>query len=173
MRKTIELIPRSRRSASGESELSFCRASAGRLFSIIVIGLLLSCGATENETEESIDNDRPEADEEAMTDENSQYPIARDMTAEEFKARIADGGIQLLDVRTAEEYANGFIEGAVNIDFYAEDFEAQILDSLKTDVPVLVYCMAGGRSSKAMAMLEKNEFREVYNLLGGYSEWPY
>jgi len=148
----------------------------GSVYLIIVIGLLFSCGATENDAQnESVENGPiiHAEDEGGMTDENSQHQLARDLTAEEFKARITEGGIQLLDVRTPEEFANGFIEGAVNINFYAEDFETQILDSLRTDVPILVYCMAGGRSSKAMAMLKENEFSEIYNLLGGYSEWPY
>jgi len=78
----------------------------------------------------------------------------------------------LLDVRTAEEFNEGHIEGAVNIDFYGDTFENS-LDSLDPQTTVLVYCQAGGRSGQAMEMLNNKGFSEVYNLVGGYGNWPF
>jgi rhodanese-related sulfurtransferase len=110
----------------------------------------------------------------AENDQVDDGSIARDLTAEEFKKKIgSEMDIQLVDVRTPEEVAEGAIYGALNIDYMADDFESRALELLDKKKPVLVYCKAGGRSAGAMELLSSKGFVEVYNLLGGYSEWPY
>ncbi len=76
----------------------------------------------------------------------------------------------LLDVRTPEEFATGNIEGAVNIDFKASDFEQKItgLDKSKT---YFVYCLSGIRSGKAADRMSELGFTSLYTLNGGYSAW--
>lgn len=76
----------------------------------------------------------------------------------------------ILDVRTPEEVAEGFIEGASAINFYDEDFREKI-NLIQKDKPVFVYCKAGGRSAQAADMLQKNGFTKVYNLDGGIMAW--
>ena len=76
----------------------------------------------------------------------------------------------LLDVRTPEEIGKGFLTNASFINFYDESF-LQKASWIKKNQPIYVYCHAGGRSSKAAEMLIELGFREVYNLVGGYSKW--
>lgn len=76
----------------------------------------------------------------------------------------------LLDIRTPEEVSTGFLENASFINFYDEDF-LQKANWIKKNQPIYVYCHAGGRSSKAAEILLELGFREVYNLVGGYSKW--
>ena len=96
--------------------------------------------------------------------------ISKVVGGNEFKALIAVGGVQLIDVRTPGEYAAGKIGEAVNIDFFGDDFEKNIL-SLDKNLPTLVYCKSGNRSGKAAAKMKELGFREVYDLRGGYSGW--
>ena len=77
---------------------------------------------------------------------------------------------QLVDVRTPEEFKEGHLKGAVNIDFYNEDFESQI-ETLDKNKPVFVYCGSGGRSASTAAILNKAGFKEVYDLEGGIVQW--
>lgn len=78
---------------------------------------------------------------------------------------------QILDVRTKQEWnEDGFIPGALLIDFYAKDFEEQ-LSKLDKNRPVIVYCAVGGRSSKAAKKLKDAGFAKVYNLSGGIYQW--
>lgn len=81
--------------------------------------------------------------------------------------------VQLVDVRTAEEFAGGAIENAMNIDFYGDDFDTE-LTKLDKKKPVMVYCQAGapeGRSGQTMAKLKELGFQKVYELDGGYLGW--
>lgn len=76
----------------------------------------------------------------------------------------------ILDVRTAGEYADGHIPGAVMIDYYKNDFRQQI-NKLDKSKPVFVYCASGVRSSSAAKILVQSGFTEVYNLQGGINAW--
>ncbi len=75
----------------------------------------------------------------------------------------------ILDVRTQDEYSQGHVENAKNIDYYSKTFETDLnkLDKSKT---YLVYCRSGSRSSKALKIMEKLGFNEVYNI-GGIMDW--
>ncbi len=81
-----------------------------------------------------------------------------------------DKSVQLIDVRTPGEFAEGHIEGALNHDFYAADF-AQKIARLDKSRPVMVYCAAGGRSASATGQLKKLGFAKVYDLDGGMGAW--
>lgn len=76
----------------------------------------------------------------------------------------------VLDVRTPEEYAGGFIGSAINLDYYSPTFKTEIakLDKSKT---YFVYCQAGGRSKSASELMHKEGFTKVYELNGGIAEW--
>lgn len=78
--------------------------------------------------------------------------------------------VAVLDVRTPEEFADGHLEGATNIDFNAEGFEAKVakLDRAK---PYLVHCAAGGRSGKSLEIFKKLKFERIYHLADGYNGW--
>jgi phage shock protein E len=102
--------------------------------------------------------------------EQSIKTIQKDLPAKEFKENASKG--LLLDVRTPEEFAEGNISGAVNLDIYNANFSAE-LDKLDKTKPVYVYCRSGSRSSKASNMMKEKGFKEVYNLIGGYSNYPF
>ena len=76
----------------------------------------------------------------------------------------------LLDVRTDREFAMGHIRGAAQIDFYRDDFQAE-LAKLDPNVPVYVYCRSGNRSGQAAKMMKSMGFKTVYNLEGGMGAW--
>ncbi|MBM4433356.1 MAG: rhodanese-like domain-containing protein [Chloroflexi bacterium] len=76
----------------------------------------------------------------------------------------------IIDVRTPGEFAEEHIENAVNIDFNSENFRDE-LDKLDRNKTYLIYCRSGNRSGKALEVMEKVDFREVYNMSGGITEW--
>ena len=76
----------------------------------------------------------------------------------------------VLDIRTPEEYAAGYVEDAINMDYYAADFEQQ-LDKLDKNQTYLVYCRTANRSGQAMPIFEELGFKTVYNMLGGIVAW--
>ena len=87
----------------------------------------------------------------------------------EFKEFIANPDVQLVDVRTAEEYNAGHIPGSINIDVLKGHEELAV--SLDPERPVALYCRSGRRSETAGQVLEKVFFRNVVDLKGGYNEW--
>lgn len=83
--------------------------------------------------------------------------------------------IQLIDVRTPQEYAGGTISNrdevkAVNIDFLSDDFE-QKLNTLDKQKPILIFCAKGGRSAQAAVKAKELGFETIYDLDGGYGAW--
>lgn len=82
----------------------------------------------------------------------------------------ATAAIQILDVRTPNEVAKGVIAGAKVYDYNANELPKAIAD-LDKEKPVLVYCLAGGRSADAAAELAKAGFSQVYDLKGGILAW--
>ena len=85
-------------------------------------------------------------------------------------AEQGDGDLQIIDVRTPEEFAEGYIENAINIDFYAETFRDDI-NQLDRSQTYLVYCRSGRRSADALGIMAELGFKEAYNLLGGIIDW--
>ena len=77
----------------------------------------------------------------------------------------------LLDVRTPDEFAEGHIEGAVNL--AVEELESR-LNELPSDkaTPIVVYCRSGRRSALAAEILVKAGYSAIYDL-GGIQNWPY
>lgn len=83
---------------------------------------------------------------------------------------IEEDSFVLIDVRTLEEYSEGHIKGAVNLDFYKTTFEDDI-DELDKRKRYLVYCRSGNRSRQAMYLMRDLGFEEVYNLSDGIISW--
>jgi phage shock protein E len=77
---------------------------------------------------------------------------------------------KVLDVRTPEEFAEGHLAGALNIDFLKSDF-AEKVAKLDKDQPFLVHCRSGGRSTKSLATFEKLGFKNIIHLDGGMNAW--
>jgi rhodanese-related sulfurtransferase len=73
----------------------------------------------------------------------------------------------ILDVRTEQEYNEGYIEGASLIPVQVLESK---LDLLPQDKPIIVYCRSGNRSRTAAEILVKNGFTMVYDM-GGINSW--
>lgn len=73
----------------------------------------------------------------------------------------------LLDVRTPGEFKAGSIDGAVNIDWFSDEFNQKI-QHLDKSKKIYVYCKKGGRSLKSQERLVELGFKNVVNLEGGY-----
>ncbi len=76
----------------------------------------------------------------------------------------------VLDVRTAEEYAEGHLADSEMIDFYRADFAEQI-GELDPNVPYVVYCRSGNRSGQTVALMEELGFTDVTDVDGGIVAW--
>ncbi len=87
----------------------------------------------------------------------------------EFAETISDSNVQLVDVRTPEEFAAGHIPGAVNMDVKGADFDDKAA-ILEAERPVAVYCRSGARSKIAAKRLVTKGFT-VYELNNGFMNW--
>ena len=76
----------------------------------------------------------------------------------------------LIDVRTQDEFDLGHIDSAINLDFYSETFQNDIL-SLPKNETIVLYCRTNNRSSKTANILKENGFKEISVLEGGITEW--
>ncbi|MBO7427738.1 MAG: rhodanese-like domain-containing protein [Paludibacteraceae bacterium] len=96
----------------------------------------------------------------------------KNISPQEFHEMITkDPNLQVVDVRTPQEFAAGHIKGARNVDFRNPDFEKNIAKAVKKRKTVLVYCRSGKRSLNAMNLMVKNGFKDVYNMEGGILAW--
>lgn len=92
------------------------------------------------------------------------------LTVEAFEKAIADTTIVRLDVRTAEEFADGHIEKALNIDVLKSDFEQKATSTLPKEKTIAVNCRSGKRSKNAAEFLVKNGYK-VIELDLGFNGW--
>lgn len=121
----------------------------------VVLAAVVSCGDGGGEAEGS------GAGEEAI----------RDVTVEEADAMLGSGeGLVVLDIRTADEYDEGHIPGARNIDFRGEEFRDEVA-ALDREGKYLVHCAGGGRSGSSLAVFQELGFGEVYHLADGMNGW--
>ncbi|MDZ4401198.1 rhodanese-like domain-containing protein [Prosthecobacter sp.] len=95
---------------------------------------------------------------------------AKHVKADEAAKIIAEGKVAIIDVRTADEFKDGHIKGAKNIDIMANDFETQLAKLDKTQ-PTLVHCQSGGRSTRALKTFEKLGFEHLIHLDEGFAGW--
>jgi len=92
------------------------------------------------------------------------------LKVQDFKEQIDSDDIQLIDVRTLEEFKKGHIKNALLIDFYTSDFKEK-LQQLDAKKAIYVYCAVGGRSRKTAKLLSSLGFPKIYDLKGGYRAW--
>lgn len=84
---------------------------------------------------------------------------------------MSQKGFILIDVRSPEEHATGFIPGTdMNIDY--RDIQARHRDiGAQLDDHVVVYCQSGRRSNIAAETLADLGYRHVYNVSGSMNAW--
>lgn len=89
----------------------------------------------------------------------------------EFSKKIKeDKNVVILDVRTPKEYAQEHLPNAILENMQEDSFNKNIakMDKNKT---YLLYCKVGGRSSKALDIMKKAGFKQVFHLGGGIVDW--
>jgi len=102
------------------------------------------------------------------TNQNSAIKV---LTPSEFKEALQQKSVQLIDVRTPSEFANGTIKGAKNINLFdGSGFQTSAAKLDKT-LPVYLFCQSGNRSKSASSLLVKMGFSQVFDLRGGFSNW--
>jgi rhodanese-related sulfurtransferase len=87
-----------------------------------------------------------------------------------FTELIADSNVVVLDVRTAAEFAEGHIKGAILIDQGQSDFVEKVKDALPIEKKIAVYCRSGRRSANAAGKLADVGYKCI-NLKGGIIAW--
>ena len=103
------------------------------------------------------------------------------MEVKEFAELIADSiachtqtfrseNVVILDVRKADEFAEGHIKGAILIDQFQSDFMEQAKAKLPKDKTIAIYCRSGRRSANAAGKLADVGYKCV-NLKGGILAW--
>lgn len=102
--------------------------------------------------------------------EKATTPRVEIISVQEMRDVLKAETVQLIDVRTRNEYASNHIKNAKNIVYQGDDWETQIA-TLDKEKPVYVYCQKGGRSAKCASLLEEAGFEKVYDLEGGISQW--
>jgi len=98
---------------------------------------------------------------------NSEFEVPVEVFQQQLSQRV---DAHLLDVRTPEEFATGHIPGALNIDWNAAQFEAEV-QGFDRSKKVFVYCLSGPRSASAGAKLRLMGFQDVVELKGGMMAW--
>ena len=94
----------------------------------------------------------------------------KDLTPDEAERMLKlQPEIVILDVRTSEEFAQGHIPGAVNLDFFAPDFAEKVKGY--EDKSVLVHCASGGRSGQTVSLIKDGKFTAIYHLKSGFTGW--
>ena len=76
----------------------------------------------------------------------------------------------LIDVRTQDEFDLGHIDSAINLDFYSDTFQNEIL-SLPKNEKIVLYCRTNNRSSKTATILKENGYKDILVIRGGITEW--
>jgi len=92
------------------------------------------------------------------------------LSVSDFEKGIAQTNIQLLDVRTPEEYKSGHLQNAMQADWNNENAFQERVKALDKTKPVYTYCLSGARSNAATDWLRQNGFI-AYNLSGGIAAW--
>jgi len=90
-----------------------------------------------------------------------------DYSPQQVAQLLAEGGIQLIDVRQPHEHDAGHIEGSRLIELAELPGQAQTIDPA---IPVILYCRSGGRSGMVTDALSAAGY-DAHNMTGGMLEW--
>ena len=91
---------------------------------------------------------------------------------EELKKIIEQNNVILLDVRSPQEYKEKHIRGAVlipNYEINKQNVEEKLKDKEQV---IIVYCLSGNRSQKAIELLKKIGYTNLYHLKDGIEAYP-
>jgi phage shock protein E len=89
---------------------------------------------------------------------------------DQFTLEMKKGSTVIVDVRMPQEFEQGHIEGAININFFDPEFKYKLLE-LDKEKSYLIYDKGEAKSFRAMKYMEDNGYAKVRMLKGGYKEW--
>jgi rhodanese-related sulfurtransferase len=146
--------------------------AAGVLIVAAIVGILVFSGnsKTKDDNKQSDTNNVLTAKTETQGNTNTYKDVSASDAKKLIEKNLSNKNFHIIDVRTADEFSQGHIENATNIDFYQSDFASKI-SALDRSSIYLIYCRTGGRSTKALDVFKQYNFKEVYNLIGGYTEY--
>ena len=84
---------------------------------------------------------------------------------------VNDANVVVLDVRTEDEFSEGNIPNAINIDIHKGQGFIYKLEELDKSKTYYVYCRSGARSGQACKIMNELGFEKAYNLVGGILGW--
>lgn len=129
---------------------------------LLTVLVLAIAGCTDNTTQ---------AEKPTQTQTTVSQKNYRDISVTDAANMIASTkDLVVLDIRSPEEFAEGHIEGAVNVDFRQANFAAE-LANLDKDQTYLLHCHSGGRSSKSIKILEELGFTDIAHMKQGIQGW--
>lgn len=99
---------------------------------------------------------------------NETQDSIKQISVEQAKQTSEKADVQFIDVRTIEEYKSGHAPKAINLPL---DSLEQNISKLDKSKPVYLICQTGRRSQKGAEILQKNGFKDLYNIEGGTSAW--
>ena len=105
----------------------------------------------------------------SLTVINAQKKI--EMNSKEVNTMLQkDKKMIVLDVRTVDEFKEGHLKGAINIDIRQPDALSKI-DKLDHNAKYIVHCRTNKRSQIAVDHMTKNGFKIVYQMMDGITGW--
>ncbi len=93
------------------------------------------------------------------------------LSPQQFSADLAKNRSKLIDIRTRDEYDQGHIAGAENVDFNQTQNFSDYLDAQDKTTRFLIYCRTDSCSQNAMQLMQNKGFAHVNDLTGGYDAW--
>ena len=96
----------------------------------------------------------------------------KNLTQEQWSKEVTENkDAVILDVRTEEEFIEGYIPNAKNIDIYKGQGFLDEVEKLDKSKDYYVYCRSGARSAQACALMKQQGFENASNLMGGITDW--
>ncbi|MBY0480275.1 MAG: thioredoxin fold domain-containing protein [Chitinophagaceae bacterium] len=93
------------------------------------------------------------------------------LSVEDFQKSINHTNVQVLDVRTVDEYRSGHLKKSLQADWYKQQQFKERTSNMDKSKPVYVYCLTGVRSDAAVKYLKQVGFSNVFDLKGGLTAW--
>lgn len=131
-----------------------------QLLFLTLLSLMLACNPTEAQEQ----GQQSEATQQAETD----YRV---LSVADYKKEMQDSNVLIVDVRTPQEYGNGHIEGAINVNVLDTNFPAEVKAKVEMGKQVMIYCRSGKRSARASRIMKDLGYPVIYDLKGGYLAW--
>lgn len=103
--------------------------------------------------------------------QSSQETGIKTVDKTDIESDVIGKAVQLVDVRTVEEYEAGHIGNAMNYNIIDSASFLKQIQNLDKTKPVYLYCKMGGRSNRAAELLKEEGFTKIFDYSGGYNDW--